>query len=263
MSFNYRIGTTSYIYPESMLENIRKLKNKVDDIELLFFEQGYSPGKDELDAMKQSSEKDGFSYTVHLPLDLELGSSEEAVRRQAVDEVRRIIKEVFFLEPYAYILHINKTDDLEWEKNIRCSLQSIVKDISISPDKICVENLEYPLELIEKIINEFGFSICLDIGHMIENKYDIKRYFNRYINKTRVIHLYEIDGKGRHGSLNKVDSEIISWLKDMLAFIKYDGLITLEVFSEEDFIESLAILTGRNNIRPVVEEKERYSRLAE
>ena len=33
-----RLGTTSYIYPGEILFNVKKLKSKVDDIELLMFE---------------------------------------------------------------------------------------------------------------------------------------------------------------------------------------------------------------------------------
>ena len=39
---DFRIGTTSYIYPGNMLENIERLKGNVEDIELLYFKQGYS-----------------------------------------------------------------------------------------------------------------------------------------------------------------------------------------------------------------------------
>jgi hypothetical protein len=34
----FRIGTTSYIYPDDILPNVHRLKGKIDDIELVLFE---------------------------------------------------------------------------------------------------------------------------------------------------------------------------------------------------------------------------------
>ena len=73
----FRIGTTSYIYPEDILPNVHKLKSKVDDIELVLFEAnnlGNIPKRKDLEELKRISSKWNLTYTVHLPLDINLGS---------------------------------------------------------------------------------------------------------------------------------------------------------------------------------------------
>ncbi len=38
MKRQFRLGSTSYVYPDDILPNVRKLMSSVDDIELVLFE---------------------------------------------------------------------------------------------------------------------------------------------------------------------------------------------------------------------------------
>lgn len=55
-----QIGTTSYIYPDDIIPNVRKLVNLVDDIELVLFEgKDYSnlPSADEVKTLREKSRR--------------------------------------------------------------------------------------------------------------------------------------------------------------------------------------------------------------
>lgn len=254
--YSYRIGTTSYVFPEEILPNVWRLKETVDDIELLFFESESIPSIELMNELKELSQQFGFSYTVHLPLDLRLTDADPGIRRASVDKVIKFIEKAAYLEPYGYILHIDPAPvrrswvdrngflpDLktEWQKQAGETVKEIMENVSVCPSTICVENLDYPLELLDDIIAEFNLSICLDIGHLLQHKFNIEKYFQKYIDGTRVIHLCGINSSGLHGSLREVEPKIIAWLKKYLDFVQYNGVLTLEVFSESDLEESMEL----------------------
>lgn len=41
--YPFRIGTTSHIYPGSLLYNVEKLKNKIKDVKLILYETLHPP----------------------------------------------------------------------------------------------------------------------------------------------------------------------------------------------------------------------------
>lgn len=245
----YKIGATSYIYPEDMLSNVLKLRERVCDIELLFFESGYFPDYNIISKLKKISYQEGLSYTVHLPLDPDIASSSRITRKNSLKEISFLIKKTKCLKPLGYILHIKgfKTDNsnlIQWQKRAMSSIKQIVQGASIKPSQICVENLDYPMEFLDEIIKDLGISICLDIGHLQQYEFDIKQYFRKYIGRTRVIHFYGLSDLNLHSSLKKVDMKVINWLKKYLLKVKYSGILTLEVFSESDLNISLKIMKG-------------------
>ena len=61
-NIDFRIGSTSYIYPADILTNVEKLCRSVDDIELVLFELGSlkqlsADLKDEIKGLRQGVEK--------------------------------------------------------------------------------------------------------------------------------------------------------------------------------------------------------------
>ena len=78
-----RIGTTSYIYPDNIIPNAKKLCGLVDDIQLILFEgKEYSnlPTSEDIDVLSDISEQSGLTYTVHLPIDTDICSKDEEFR---------------------------------------------------------------------------------------------------------------------------------------------------------------------------------------
>jgi sugar phosphate isomerase/epimerase len=245
----FRVGTTSYIYPDEILPNVDKLKDKAGDIELVLFESGKDsniPSPEEIKELRRISKAYGFSYTVHLPLDIDLGGRKKADSRKKVG---------FFLErfaplfPYAYVLHLNLPEGAEkylssWQGRVDDSLKKISRDYPHLAGKIVIENLSYPFEYIDRLIIGNNYSVCVDIGHLICRRIDPLEHLDKYFKYTRLIHLHGVKGNRDHVSLKHFDRGLLKRLMDFLKKRKYRGVITLEVFSKKDFDESREVLWG-------------------
>lgn len=246
----FRIGTTSYIYADDILPNVHKLEGKVDDIELILFEAGRAgniPGQKDLEELKRVGSSQDLTYTVHLPLDIDLGSGTSGKRKSAVEQVGELVGRMSVLNPHAYILHMNLSKRSErnigrWQGRVSRSLEEIAGLRSVVPQNIAIENLSYPFGYIDTLVLRNGFSICVDIGHLIVMGIDPLEHLKRYFGVTRVIHLHGVDGRKDHVSLKHLDAvlmrRIIRFLKDN----SYRGVLTLEIFSQTDFYESMGVL---------------------
>jgi hypothetical protein len=64
----------------------------------------------------------------------------------------------------------------------------------------------------------------------------------RYLPATRVVHLHGVrDGKD-HIALSESNAEDLRELGGLLARYAFDGVLTLELFAEEDLVQSLAMV---------------------
>ena len=122
------------------------------------------------------------------------------------------------------------------EDQIKKSLNEIVQ-FGIDPSKIAIENLDYPFEWIEDLVKEFGFHICLDIGHILLYGQDLKLYFEKYLNKTSVIHLHGNEDGRDHLGLDRLRESTLEIIFSNLE--KFKGIVSIEVFSIEDLARSL------------------------
>ncbi|MFA6357218.1 MAG: cobamide remodeling phosphodiesterase CbiR [Candidatus Omnitrophota bacterium] len=248
--FSFKVGTTSYIYPENILPNVHKLKDLVDDIELVLFESkeaGNIPKAEDLTELKRVSNDWNLTYTVHLPLDINLGSSIRDERKNSVEKVRVFVEHFRRLKPYAYILHLNLPKQIKgniklWQCRINRSLEEISELQTVLPHNIVIENLCYPFSYIDTLILGNGFSICVDIGHLILMGVDPLKHLKKYFNATRLIHLHGVNGRRDHLSLKYFDHMLIRRIIRFLIDRDYRGVLTLEVFSQIDFEESMNVL---------------------
>ena len=97
----FRIGTTSYIIPDDILPNVRYLADKVKDIELVLFdidEYCNIPDGDQSAELKNLAEKNGLSYTVHLPLNLNFSDKESDI---SIEKALKVISGTRDLSPWA------------------------------------------------------------------------------------------------------------------------------------------------------------------
>ncbi len=250
--YPFRLGTTSYIYPDHILPNVRKLKHRVDDIELVLFEADDAsnlPGEMELDELAGIAAECGLTYTVHLPIDAYLGDPDEAQRLRSVENVVRVIRLTTCLNPFSFNLHFEKRlaggqdiEDLEnWRKQLRKSCDEVLAEVS-APEKLAVEYLNYPLEFIEDILDEYGLSVILDLGHMILDQVDYSDYLDRFLHRTSVIHLHGVADGRDHLSLAKAEPSHLTKICRILQERNYANVLTLEIFNQRDLDESLEIL---------------------
>jgi len=250
LTFPFRLGTTSYIIPDDILPNARYLADKVRDIELVLFEvdddMNNLPSPQVIKELSELARHHNLTYTVHLPLDLKLGD-DGSKRDISLIKAKRVIDCTKELAPWAYILHLDgrsvkdsKDDQVlsQWQDQSVQALK-IVADWSAGMEKLAVENLEgYPVDFISPVVNRVPVSRCVDIGHLWLDGIDPMPYLQAALPRTRVIHLHGIAERD-HCSLAFMPQEKVQAVLRELIRANYQGVLTLEVFSQDDFLSSL------------------------
>jgi sugar phosphate isomerase/epimerase len=253
--YPFRLGTTSYIVPDDILPNARYLAGKVRDIELILFEVDDGPNNlpstQVIGELREIASDHDLTYTVHLPLDLKLGEDGSA-RDQSLVKAKRVIDCTRLLDPWAYVLHLDgravrTSTDAElirrWQNRSVRALE-IVSEWAGSADRLAVENLEtYPLDFIQPVLDRIPVSRCVDVGHLWLDGHDPIPYLRAALPRTRVVHLHGIDGRD-HRSLAFMPREDVHAVLDELRRANYSGVLTLEIFSEEDFISSMEVIAS-------------------
>ena len=243
--FPFRIGTTSYIVPADMETNVRVLADKVDDVELLFFEShevGALPSRETIRTLGEVAYFEELSFTVHLPLDCRLGHLDAAEREKSADKCRRIVDLTAPLEPFAYVLHLYWDGDETALFDEACRLQdrlvgTLSKTIlrALDPARLCIENLAYPFEWVTPVAETLGLSFCLDVGHIFVGGYPLDEYLDRYLSRARVVHLHGVQGVRDHRAVSCLPDDILKQIYSRLSSdTSYDRVVTLEVFNEKD-----------------------------
>jgi sugar phosphate isomerase/epimerase len=252
-NFLFRLGTTSYIIPADILPNARYLAGKIKDIELILFEVDDGPNNlpsgEAVAELKQIARQYDITYTVHLPLDLKLGEG-GSEHDQSLVKARKVIDCAHSLNPWAYVLHLDgrsvrTSTDAEqiqrWQDQSVRALE-IVSGWAGGAEKLAVENLEtYPLDFIQPVLERISVSRCVDIGHLWLDGHDPMPYLQAALPRTRVIHMHGIAERD-HRSLAFMPMEKVQTVWNELIRLNYQGVLTLEVFSEEDFMSSLKMI---------------------
>ena len=250
-SYPFRIGTTSHIYPGSLLFNVEKLKDKIEDVELILYETptlSNLPSDDEIKRLSDTALNADITYTIHLPLDIYLGHADEKIRRDSIDRALRFIRTTSYLNPVAFILHLEyygyqkipSGNVRKWKRNIKESCELILQE-GVSAKSLCVETLDYPFTWVCEIIDDLKLSVCLDFGHLLVKNYNWTYYMDRYLQRTHIIHLHGFNGNQDHLSLSLFPPEVLSKIIMRLMDFHYSGIVTLEVFSQEDLESSLKV----------------------
>jgi len=106
-----------------------------------------------------------------------------------------------------------------------------------------LETLDYPFEIIERLVFEKGLSVCLDIGHLVLHNRPVKETVRRYWNYCRVIHLHGVSGAKDHCDISKLDVKLLHFIFSLLNEpLEPDRVVTLEVFNEIDLKKSFSVL---------------------
>lgn len=252
-TYPFRLGTTSYIIPADILPNAHYLAGKVRDIELILFEVDDGPNNlpspQVIDELSQIASQHDLTYTVHLPLDLKLGE-DGSERDQSLVKAQRVIECTRGLNPWAYVLHLDgkavrTSTEAElikrWQGQSVRALE-IVSEWAGGAEKLAVENLEtYPLDFIQPVLDRIPVSRCVDIGHLWLDGHDPLPYLRSAMPRTRVIHIHGIAERD-HRSLAFMPREKVRAVWEELIRVEYKGVLTLEIFSEEDFVSSLEVI---------------------
>lgn len=239
---NFRLGSTSYVYPADLLTNVRRLAGRVKDVELVLFEvEGASnlPGPETVAGLQEVAHRRGISYTVHLPTDLQLGA-EGKTWAPSVEKALRFIRTTRPLNPWAYIVHLNPDgarSQARWAERCVEALTVLAEEAG-GPDLLAVENLENcPLERLVPVLEEVPVSLCLDVGHLWLTGADPLPAMKAHLGRTRVVHLHGVNQQD-HESLSWVSEDALRAVLGEMVRQRYGGVVTLEVFSASDFSSS-------------------------
>jgi sugar phosphate isomerase/epimerase len=249
--YPFRLGCTSYVYPDDILPNVRKMAPLVDDIEIILFESDTSsnmPDQSVVQELSHLAEVHEITYTIHFPIDLKAGSIHEEQRREFACQVEKIINLTKPIDPFGYILHFEGIDrsasperQKEWKKAILETCDRVESISWLDKSKICVESLGYPIDWHKPIVDQYGFSYCLDMGHLWMHEFDWEAECEKYVSKTRVIHLHGVSEGKDHISLKKGKMEILTRFANT-CLRGYLNVVTLELFSQLETFESFEIL---------------------
>jgi len=249
----FRLGTTSFIYPDHIIPNVKKIGGVFDEIELLVFEskpETAIPSRNDVKELAQLSRDLDLTYNVHLPTDINLSASTAPVRRDAADTLKHVIERFSIAPVTSFTLHLEmdkplpSTDSIKrWQNNARQGLDLLIPHLK-DPATLGVETLWYPPDFFKNLIDEFGLSVCGDLGHHIKYGYDVSRTFELFGPKINLIHLHGVDTRSAppraHIGLDRMAAgefkKIINHLKH------YTGTVSLEVFKLAHLQSSLAAL---------------------
>lgn len=248
----FRLGTTSYIIPDDILPNARFLATKVRDIELVLFDVDTFcniPTASQINELNTIAMDHDLSFTVHLPLDLKF-SGEMGIMDESIRKARWVIESCLPLTPHAFVLHLDshaikmmpsETEARVWIQNCVHSLHQLLSSLP-NPEALAAENLEsYPPELNHAVLERVPISECIDIGHLWLQGLDAVAYLTERIERTRVIHLHGI-GTRDHQSLALMPFAQVQAVIRQLVTLNYQGVVTLEIFSEADLNSSIEVI---------------------
>ena len=222
----------------------------VDDVELVLFEvDDYGsnlPDAPTISRLQELAAAHDLTYTVHLPLDLRL-AADGGVASQALDKAHRCIDCTLPLTPWAYVLHLDGEELMagvdsaglrRWQDQARRSLE-VAAGWTGDPGLLAVENLErWDPESFTPVIDSLPVSRCLDVGHYWLQGQDPLPDLRRWLPRTKVVHLHGVAERD-HKSLAHVPPDRLEPVVRLLT-AEFDGVVTLEVFGESDFHDSLA-----------------------
>jgi len=249
----FRLGTTSFIYPDHIIPNVRKIGPFFDEIELLVFESspgGVLPSREDIRVLEQLAGELSLSYNIHLPTDISLADISGSLQARAVDTLLTVIELFAPLNPTTYTLHLpmdramTTTGDLVlWKERAHRGLELLVPQL-LNPGKISLETLWYAPSHLQTLVTEFNLSLCIDAGHHFKYGHDLKTTFELFKGKIPVVHLHGVDFSGPapkdHTRLDRLPDELFAETTQLLA--AYEGVVSLEVFNLENLNRSLAKL---------------------
>lgn len=255
MKRKFRLGTTSYIYPDDILPNVRQLAGQVDDIELVLFEvDAYGtnlPNAATIAELHTLARDNALTYTIHLPIDLNWRDE------QSFTKIFRAIDATRALDPFAYVLHLDGRMLLgkpsseiiaEWQIETARALDRILTRVASS--QLCIENLErWSPEFFADIVTQKNLMRCIDVGHLWKQARDPLPHLQAHIAQTRVIHIHGINGRD-HQSLAWQTRGEVKRVLDFIAGAEFAGVLTLEIFSVANFLSSKRVIEEWANDSP-------------
>ena len=247
--FPFKIGTTSFIYPDNYIPNVQMLGPYVDEIELLIFESTWQdsiPSIETIEKLRSLGKEYGLEYNIHLPTDVSLTDFDLKSWEHGINILHQAIERTSPLCPSTYTLHLPFNRKSDSEKEIKKRLDNAYKGIEkilltgIKSSLISIETLDYPFDWIKPVIYDLNLSICMDIGHLFLYNFDVESFYNEFYDKISIIHLHGVRDNQDHIALDKLSQERMKIVMKILN--RFKGIVSMEVFSYKNLVPSLILL---------------------
>ena len=244
-----RLGATSCVYPGDIVFNAERLAPLVDDIELVLFDvEGYGcnyPDRAVVSRLNRIAVAHDLTYTVHFELDLR-SAREDGGIDASLEKARRIIHCTRELNPWGYVAHLDGRIFLgrpgpaavrRWRRQAGEAVLKVCEWLD-RPGRLCIENIErWDPEAFAPLVASIPVSRCIDVGHLWVQGADPAAHLDAWIHRARIVHLHGLAGED-HRSLSLVPRESLDPVAAILKR-RFRGVVTLEVFTEKDLLESL------------------------
>lgn len=257
------IGCTSFIVKEDYVPAVRACTRYARDISLLLLEAGaggeWLPTSGTIRELKAIADGEGITWNVHLPTDGGFSSPSRA--RKLTDNVLRAIDLTRVLNPHTWVMHVvtNPEPSAEMrppmtpeERALALASLERIGTALPSPRHLALENLErHPLDYLDELMEATDFSRCFDIGHVWKEDERPETLLLPWLERIRMCHLHGLH-KRDHQSLHHLPAERLDALLHLLWRQRFDKLLTIEVFSVADYL---------NSCRAIRDSYERYQNM--
>ncbi len=248
-SYPFKLGCPSFIYQDDYIPNVEKLAPFLDEVELLFLESDFfqnNAAKKTVTELASLAEQFEITYNIHLPTDISISDPDPVIQLKAVHALQKTIDITSSLFPSTCTLHIpycQEKKDTEhvkrWQEDVFNGLTQLLSS-GIDSKSISVETLDYPFKWIDKIIDDLNVSVCIDTGHLMMHGFDCNKVYNKYEEKTPIIHLHGIKNTRDHLPIDRLSQKQMDSL--LLILKQFTGVVSLEVFSYQYLQDSLIFL---------------------
>jgi sugar phosphate isomerase/epimerase len=237
-----KLASSSYIWQADIVTNIKKLKDYVKGIQILFFEMSDEQQMDnpiDVEELIRFKKKYGLTYFIHMPLNIDFYSniSETIKKNKPIIDIGEKIGVDY------YVFHIEENPESNYNKICLENIKKFLNICSIK-EKFLIENISNNFDFLDYFINKLNINLCLDIGHLYQQNIDLSIIEN-YKDKIKLVHLHDLNNDGNdHYYLNNIERNKQAIL--LLNKINYRGYVILEIFSKEYFFKSLEFLKKLN-----------------
>ena len=205
-----------------------------------------------------------FNCSVHLPFTwIDLSSLNEAIRQASLQTIHTAIELCKPLQVESYVLHLwggtthQITAVLESPVQQQVLLGALIAQAGrsleqvcawLDPKRMCVETLEAPnFDLALPLVEKYGVSICLDVGHLVWQRVDEIDFLERNAGRIGEIHLHDARREAVKGWERVIDhlplgdgqidyQALLNKLRD----IAFSGVVILEFNDRAALEKSLA-----------------------
>jgi len=253
-AFPYRIAAPSFVIPGSYQANAELLAGAVDAVELLFFESrpGHSlPQRGEIEALGALARERKLDYLLHLPIDLQLGSVDPAVRAESRRRLLGVWELGRSLRPAQVVLHLEPgplqaEERGDWVARAAAEVEALLA-AGCDPRRLCLETLDFGVEAPAEVAARCDVRLALDLGHALRDGLPALELLERHARRADLLHLHGVAAGRDHLSLEALDS---AWLQRLAASLRaqaFAGVLCIEVFEAAALARSLQRWEGAWN----------------